>query len=101
MTAEESLLRSAAVGCHHGDDHDVRVECAHGLHTHELETQRAIRELLDGSQCCICSDTQVTERAGDAFRLPGDALALKPLELDFGTARSGWRAVKDEVGEPK
>src|SRR5215203_758568 len=99
VAAEESLLGATAMRGHDRHDHDVRIEGTHRLHANELETKRAIRELLDGSQCGVCSDTKIAKRARNAFRLSRDALALEPLELDLGTTRSRWRAMKDEVRE--
>ena len=101
MTAEQALLRTTAMRRKDRDDHDVGVERPHRLHAHELETQRAIRESLDGSQCGVRGDSQVAKCAGDSFGLPRDSLAFEPLELDFGPARAGRCAMEHEVREAK
>ena len=99
VTPEETLLGTPTVSGEDGDDDDVCVERTHRLHTNQLEAQCAIREQLDGTKSGIRRDTKVTERAGDAIGLSGNALPFHPLELDLGAACPGRRAMKNEIGE--
>jgi hypothetical protein len=72
VTPDESRFSRCALRA--GYDDYVRVKSAHELDAHQLETQAALRERLNGLHCGLCTESKIAD---------GTRLALSAADKPF------------------